>query len=50
METGWCSGPGANDKYPDADRAINGLGWRPCYGLEETTGEALQYIREGRDV
>jgi len=39
----------ANDKYPDADRAIGELGWKPRYGLEDTIRETLQYIREGRD-
>jgi UDP-glucose 4-epimerase len=38
----------ANDKYPDADRAINQLGWRPQYGLAETIYAALEYIRDGR--
>jgi nucleoside-diphosphate-sugar epimerase len=40
----------ANDKYPDADRATDELGWKPRYGLEQTIGEALQYIRAGRDA
>jgi UDP-glucose 4-epimerase len=38
----------ANDKYPDADRAINDLHWKPRYGLEETICETLQYIKSGR--
>jgi len=38
----------ANDKYPDADRAINELGWRPQYDLQSTILETLEYIRAGR--
>lgn len=38
----------ANDKYPDADRAFNELGWRPRYGLEETIHETFEYMRAGR--
>jgi UDP-glucose 4-epimerase len=40
----------ANDKYPDADRASNELGWQPRYDLETTIRETLQYIRDGRDA
>lgn len=36
----------ANDKYPDADRAMNELGWKPRYNLEETIMEALAHIRQ----
>ena len=37
----------ANDKYPDASRAMSELGWKPRYGLEETVGDALAYIETG---
>jgi UDP-glucose 4-epimerase len=38
----------ANDKYPDADRAINELGWQPRYSLEDSIRETTDYISEGR--
>ena len=38
----------ANDKYPDADRAMNELGWRPHYDLQSTILETVEYIRAGR--
>jgi len=38
----------ANDKYPDADKAMNQLGWRPRYGLDAVIRESLEYIRAGR--
>ena len=38
----------ANDKYPDADRAIRQLGWQPAYDLEGTILDAVRYIRSGR--
>lgn len=38
----------ANDKYPDASRAMEELGWRPKHGLEETLKQTAAYIREGR--
>jgi len=40
----------ANDKFPDADRAINDLGWRPKYDLDATIRDTVSYIaEEGRD-
>jgi nucleoside-diphosphate-sugar epimerase len=38
----------ANDKYPDAERAMKELDWYPRYGLEYTIQETADYIREGR--
>jgi nucleoside-diphosphate-sugar epimerase len=38
----------ANDKYPDADRAMNELGWLPEFGLYQIVAETLCYIRERR--
>jgi len=38
----------ANDKYPDADRSMNELGWRPQHDLESTILETVEYIRAGR--
>jgi UDP-glucose 4-epimerase len=38
----------ANDKYPDADRAISELGWQPQYDLQSTMLETVEYIRAGR--
>jgi UDP-glucose 4-epimerase len=38
----------ANDKYPDATRAMEELGWKPRHGLDETIRETADYIREGR--
>ncbi len=39
----------ANDKFPDADRAMNELGWRPRHDLEATIRDAVRYIAEGRN-
>ena len=39
----------ANDKYPDADRAMQELGWRPQLGITEVIQEATDYIRGGRN-
>ena len=38
----------ANDKYPDAQRAIDELGWQPEYGISETILETAEYIQSGR--
>lgn len=38
----------ANDKYPDADRAINTLGWRPVYGVDDIILDSLEYAKSGR--
>ena len=38
----------ANDKYPDADRAMRELDWQPRYGIEEIVRDTVEYIREGR--
>lgn len=38
----------ANDKYPDADRAINDLGWHPEFQLPETILDTARYIKEER--
>ncbi len=38
----------ANDKFPDADRAINDLGWRPKHDLDSTIKDTVRYIAEGR--
>jgi len=38
----------ANDKYPDADRAMSELGWSPRFGLDETIQQAYEYIKAGR--
>jgi UDP-glucose 4-epimerase len=38
----------ANDKYPDADRAMNGLGWKPTRDLDTIILEAADYIKSGR--
>ena len=38
----------ANDKYPDADRALNELGWRPQFGLDAIIRQTVEYIRDGR--
>ena len=40
----------ANDKYPDADRAINDLGWKPRHDLQATINDTIQYLRDGRDA
>ncbi len=38
----------ANDKYPDADRAMVELGWKPAYGIDPIIEGACDYIRAGR--
>jgi nucleoside-diphosphate-sugar epimerase len=38
----------ANDKYPDADRAISQLNWHPEFGLEDTIRQTIQYIAAKR--
>jgi UDP-glucose 4-epimerase len=38
----------ANDKYPDASRAMSELGWNPRFGLDDTIVDSFQYIRTGR--
>jgi UDP-glucose 4-epimerase len=36
----------ANDKYPDARKAINELGWDPTKGVEFTVTDTYQYMKE----
>jgi len=36
----------ANDKYPDADRAMTELGWHPQYELDAIVRETVEYIRD----
>jgi UDP-glucose 4-epimerase len=38
----------ANDKYPDADRAIRELGWDPGADIDTVIRDALEYILAGR--
>jgi len=38
----------ANDKYPDADRAIKELGWSPKYDIETVIQDSYDYIKEKR--
>lgn len=38
----------ANDKYPDADRAMSELGWSPEFDLEHIVAESLDYVRKKR--
>lgn len=38
----------ANDKYPDADRAMRELEWRPRHGLDAVIEDSLAYIRADR--
>jgi UDP-glucose 4-epimerase len=38
----------ANDKYPDADRAISELDWHPRHGLDETIRQTAEYIRSAQ--
>jgi nucleoside-diphosphate-sugar epimerase len=38
----------ANDKYPDADRAVTELNWRPKYDLDEIIQQSVEYIRQER--
>jgi len=34
----------ANDKYPDADKAMNELGWNPTQGIDSTIRETYEYM------
>ena len=38
----------ANDKYPDADRAMMELGWRPSRGIDDIIRDTAFYIRANR--
>jgi UDP-glucose 4-epimerase len=38
----------ANDKYPDSDRAMRELEWRPRFDLDEIIRQTLEYIRAER--
>jgi UDP-glucose 4-epimerase len=38
----------ANDKYPDADKAMGELGWRPRFDLDTVIRDSVEYIRAGR--
>ena len=38
----------ANDKYPDSDRAMRELEWRPQFDLDEIIRQTLEYIKAGR--
>lgn len=38
----------ANDKYPDADRSMNELGWRPRFDLDTVIRDSVEYIRAER--
>jgi UDP-glucose 4-epimerase len=38
----------ANDKFPDADKAMNELGWRPRFSIDDVIRDAIEYIRAGR--
>lgn len=38
----------ANDKYPDSDRAMRELEWRPRFDLDEIIRQTLDYIRAER--
>ncbi len=35
----------ANDKYPDADRAMDGLKWNPTRGIDDTIKETYEYMK-----
>jgi UDP-glucose 4-epimerase len=37
----------ANDKYPDADKSINELGWRPTRDIDRVIVDTIDYIRSG---
>ncbi len=39
----------ANDKYPDADKAMNELGWMPKYALDRIILDVADYIGSGAD-
>ena len=38
----------ANDKYPDADRAMGELNWSPQRKLESIIHDSVEYIKAGR--
>ena len=38
----------ANDKYPDSDRAMRELGWRPEFDLDEIIRQTVEYSRAER--
>lgn len=38
----------ANDKYPDADRATQHLGWTPRFSLHDTIKQTAEYIKNER--
>jgi UDP-glucose 4-epimerase len=38
----------ANDKFPDADRSMTDLSWRPHYAIDPIILETIEYIRAGR--
>lgn len=38
----------ANDKYPDADRAIRDLGWHPAFGINDIILDSYRYIKSKR--
>ena len=40
----------ANDKYPDADRAIRELKWHPRYDLDDIIQQSIDYIRQERSA
>ena len=40
----------ANDKYPDASRAMTELGWNPVFGVEETISETHRYLSNVDDA
>ena len=39
----------ANDKFPDADRAVNELGWKPAYSLDDIIRDTWEYVRANRN-
>ena len=38
----------ANDKYPDADRAMHDLGWHPVHGIDDIILDSYTYIKNQR--
>ena len=38
----------ANDKYPDADRAMHDLGWTPIFGINDIILDSYSYIKSKR--
>jgi UDP-glucose 4-epimerase len=36
----------ANDKFPDAEKAIKELGWQPKYSRDETIQQTVEYFRQ----